>query len=176
MASAIDASIKSLERKLDKIGRVETDRAYSSAVNKISTRVRSQVTKAVAGDVNLTQKVVRRKIFIRRSRARTGKAAIYFYTRPINAISTNYRITRKGYKVAGRVYPRTFFARGKGPTHQIFQRQGIARYPIEPVKIEIQDSVNRFAVPITDRLMKTDFPDILKREFNARIRGYIKRG
>lgn len=173
MTSELDASIKRLEKKLSKIAKVETDRAYSAAANKIATRVKSRVAKAVASDVNLTQKVVKRKIFIRRSRAATGRAAITFYTRPVNAVSTNYSITRKGYKVAGRVYPRTFFAKGKSSTHQIYQRKGQARYPIDPVKIPISEAVNRHAVPLTARLMKTDFPDLLKHELGVRIRGVI---
>lgn len=120
MTSTLDQSIKQLERKLNKIAKVETDRAYSSAANKIATRVRSQVTKAVAGDVKIAQKNVRRKIYISRSKAKTGRARLTFYTRPINAVSTNYSITKKGYKVAGQVRPRTFFAKGKSPTHQIY--------------------------------------------------------
>ncbi len=173
MTKTLDQSVKSLEKKLNKISKLDTDRAFSSAANKLATRAKSQVAKAVAREVRVTQKNVRSKIFIGRSTAKTGRAKITFYTRPVNAVRTNYSITKRGYKVAGKIYPRTFFARGKGATSQIFQRKGSARYPIEPVKIPIQAAVNRYAVPITADLMKRDFKKILQQEFRARINGYI---
>lgn len=173
MTNDLDLAVKRLEKKLSKISKVETDRAYSAAVNKVAARIKTRVVRAVAGDTKIAQKVVRRRIYLRRSRAKTGKAVITFYGKPVNAIDTNYSLLKRGYKVAGTLYPRTFFAKGKGPRHQIFQRKGAARYPIAPVRIPISDEVERYAVPITAQLMKTEFPDLLRHELGVRIRGVI---
>ena len=170
----LEKQIKSLEKKLTKIAQVDTDRAYSSAINKTANSIKSHVVKKVSGDVKITQKNIRRKIYVKRSTPKTGMAKLYFYGRAVNAINTNFSKTAKGYKIAGTFRPRTFFA--KSPTankHLIFQRRGAERLPVDVVKIPINEAVQKHAMPTIKERMNNYFYKTLKAEFNARLKGYV---
>lgn len=172
---SLDADIRRLEKKLNRISSKETPRAYAAAINKTAKMIQTEVAREVAKANRIRVKDVKRRVFIRKANIKKSNAKISVYAKPINAVSTNYKVTRRGYSVAGERVPRSFFAKGKSRRHQIFQRKGSARYPIDVVKIYINDDVQRLVMPIVERKMKTDFQRLLKHEFNARLRGYVKR-
>lgn len=170
----LDKQLKSLERKLNKISKVDTARAYASAVNKTAQRVRTEVSREVASAKRLRVKDVRSRIYIRRANARRGFATISFYAKPVNAVNTSFSKVRKGYKVAGELRPRSFFARARNNgRHFIYQRKGKDRLPIQMVNVPIADAVNNAAIPVIKKRMSSDFYSILRQEFNARIKGYV---
>lgn len=170
----LDKQIKSLEKKLNRVAKDATPKAYASAVNKTASKIKTDVVRKVAKDANIRVKDVSPRVYVRRASARKGVAAISFYSKPVNATKTNFSKLRKGFKVAGEVVPRSFFARGRNNRrHYIYQRKGKARTPIRMVTIRISRAVNRYAEPAIAQKMRTDFPRILKSEFNARIKGYV---
>lgn len=172
--SDLDKQIKLLSKRLKEVSKVKAKRAYSSAVNKTAAKVRTAVTKKISSDVKVAQKNIRKRIFIKRATARKSQGKIIFYSRSINAINIKHVKQRKGYKVAGELYPRSFKARASGNgKHFIWQREGKKRLPIRVIKIDIEASVKRHALPSTKDKMKNEFPIIFKRELKARLKGYV---
>ena len=172
----LDKQVRDLERKLNKISKIETARAYASAINKTAKLARTQVVRQVAKERKLPVRSVSKRVYIRRATSNRGYALISLYAKPVNAINTNFSTQKKGFKVAGKVVPRSFFAKSKGfGRHYIFQRKGYARLPIDMVTVPISDVLKRVSLPIIKDKMRTDFERLIKTEFNARIKGYVTR-
>lgn len=173
---SLDAQIRELERKLNAISKVETQRAYASALNKTAQVIRRDVARKVATDKRIRQRDVINRIFYRRARANNPVGSIAFYAKPLSAIKVPFSKNKRGFRVAGKQQERSFFARMPNQKqHHIYQRKGAARLPIQRINVSIADEVNKYALDAVEKGMRNDFPKKLKQDFNARINGYVTR-
>lgn len=173
---SLDQQVKALERKLNDIARIETKRAYSSAINKTATVITRDVARHVSQAKNTRQRDITSRIFYRRSTTRTPNGKLSFYTKPLSAIKVPFSKNRRGFRVAGKQVERSFFAQMPNQKrHHIYQRKGKARTPIRRVNLSISTEVNAVAIPMTEKAMKNIFPKKLQHELHARLKGYVTR-
>ena len=195
MADNFNAQLRAVNRRL-KQSTHPVKAGASSALNKTASRIKSRVVKAVSGDVRVTQKHIRKRVYIRKSTAKTMMAKVTAYRRDIPVISmgiANTRLTRKGsvVRIDGKSYAGAFIAdgsagygryiRGRGyqnttlKSFQVLRRTGNSRYPIEVVKVIISPSVDRHTPKIAREQMQTEYPRIAQHEIDYRMQKYASR-
>lgn len=124
------------ERALKALGKKPAIKAGVRAVNRTLTSSRSAVTKVVAPDMGLQQKVVREQLTVVAAK-NTGDAphgALYASTRRIPLVEFRARQTKRGVKArlpggAG-TYPNAFIRTMRSGHTGVFQRRGATRLPI----------------------------------------------
>lgn len=179
--SDLSAQIKVLEKKLKKISTVEIPRASSAALNKGMQRAKSRAVKGVAKQSSLPQKPIRKKVFIKKSTAKTLKTKLSFYKTDINAVSLlgpaqiNKAIPRgtnsRGVRVAGRQFNHAFVNRVRnGP--QVLRRTSEYRYPLEVIKISIKKQVDDVVPKTVKRIAKSELPKLHRHELTQRLKKY----
>lgn len=182
MAEDMAKQIRRLERKLQRYRTVEVARASSSAINRVTKMVRTEVVRKVSKGEKLPAKAVRRKTFIKRSTAKSQRATFTAYTtdvsvaglmRPSTLKSKAGRGTsRKGVRAAGRTFPGAFINPGANGRLMVYQRKGKARHPIQVVKISIREPVRRAVPSISQRLMRTDYRRLYANDLKFRVSKY----
>ena len=179
MADMLDKQIKSYIKKLRKIKGVEVPRANASALNKVSRTARARSVRGVSAETRVPQKLLRKRIFLNKATAKKQSAQIKNFVKPVSAsglltknqidkklgTGTNRRgVTAKGYKWQG-----AFIQRGKNENIHVFRRKGKKRLPIEVIKVPINASAQRVVPKVVRRLMKTDYPRLLKQDLKFRL-------
>lgn len=173
----LDKQLRRLERKLDKIAKDATPKAFASAINKVATQSKTAVASEVAKEVRIPVRAVKSRIFIRRARPGTMVAKIALYARPIDAIHTGPTRMASGWKVGGKFRERSFMQRMPNQSrHRIYQRKGSSRLPISKVVLPVSEPVARIGRAVTTLKMRKDFARLYQHELNARIKGYVTRG
>jgi hypothetical protein len=155
---------------------------------RLSRRVITETVKEVAGVVNVNQKVIRRRVFIKHATPVNMETKMSLYARAIPAIETNFDSNNLGHRVAGRQYLRSFLGRSiLNKKFHLFQRLATAdrryrkprtipgkRYPIDVIRVHFRDK----AVPVfeaaADRVMTRDFDKEFAAQLDARIKGHVK--
>jgi len=128
------------DRALKELGKKPAIKAGIRAVNRTLTSARSAVTKDVAPDVGLQQKVVRDQITMVAAK-NTGEAPhgqLWATTKRVPLIQFKARETKRGVTAklkggAGR-YPHAFIRTTRSGHTGVFQRVGAARLPIYELK------------------------------------------
>ena len=170
MSRDIQQQVQSLNRKIHRLATTETQRATSSALNKTAAKIKTQVIRPVAKETRVQAKYVRKRVYIRRSKARTQYVRITAYRRDITLQSINPRQLKKGFSGAGRRYPDAFRAKGRNGKQQIFQRKGKARLPVDVVRIPIAATVDRVVPKVAERLLRQEYPRLLRRDLEYRAK------
>lgn len=198
MAGNINAQVRAVNRKL-KQSVTPVRAGASSALNKTASRIKSRVTKAVSADVQVQQKHVRKRVYIRKSTGKTMKALVTAYRRDIpvislgiarttgtNKMSVSSRDSRGRFntrqhsgntaiRVGNRTYQNAFINQVQGGGWQVMRRKGRARYPLEVLKVKISPSVDRHTPTIAREQMQTEYPRIAKHEIDYRMKKYASR-
>ena len=173
---SLDAQIRELERKLNAISKVETQRAYASALNKTAQVIRRDAARKVAQSKKIRQRDVMRRIFYRRANYKKPFGDLAFYAKPISAINVPFSSNKRGFKVAGSQVPRSFLAKMPNQSrHHIYQRKGRERTPIQRVVVRIDDIVREHALQSSKTIMRSRFSAVFRQELNARLKGYVTR-
>ncbi|SEQ49142.1 Prophage minor tail protein Z (GPZ) [Amphritea atlantica] len=177
-----DQQIDQLKRKLSAYKTIEVPRAASSALNKTIKASETRTVRGVAKAINVPQKYVRKRIYIKRSTARTLQSRLRSYYRGISVIDLNAKDTGKGgwsqrkgkgVKTSGkRQYSNAFIARGTNNQLHVFQRTGTARLPVDVVRIEIQQHVDVIAPKAAEREMRQGFERRLIHDLKWRLSKY----
>jgi hypothetical protein len=185
---SVRAQVDSLVRGLEDIHKVHVPKAYVSTMARLSRRVITETVKEVAREVNVNQKVVRRRVFIKHATPVNMETKMSFYARAIPAIETNFDSNNLGHRVAGRQYLRTFLGRSiLNKKYHLFQRLSTAdrkyrlpkrtkgrSYPIDVVRIYFRDKAKPVFEAAAERVMARDFDKEFETQLNARIKGIVK--
>lgn len=179
MADSIERQIYVLTQRLKKVAEKDVPLAASSALNKAAKRIDTRVVRGVAKSENIPNKLVRKKVFIRRSRPATQKARVRIYRTDISVISLISKGTveakmgtgtsKAGVTARGRRYPGAFINRQSGRSPQVFKRDSSTRYPIRAIKIPIRKTVERITPVVAGRVMRNNYPEIYRQELNFRL-------
>lgn len=162
--------IKRLNAKMEKLAKVEMRKASNSALNKTAARIKSRLVKQVATETKLQQKHIRKRVFIKKSSFKTLFARITAYRRDMPLISTgNARQNKKGVRAAKQQHSSAFINNVNGRAH-VLRRKSKARYPLELLKIAVVKIVDKFTRPIAQKIMKEDYPKLLRQEVEYRIK------
>lgn len=188
--SSIDAQIRELEGKLNAIKSIDVPRASSSALNKVSAKIKTRVVRGTAKETKVSAKHVRKRVYIRKSKVKTQRAKVKVYIRDISAISllNNPKLGPTKRKVAGKKLTNAFIAdgsRGKGrykrgsgfqktslKNKQVLRRATDSRYPLEAVGVNIRKAATRITKKVTQRVMKEEFQILYARDLNFRLKKY----
>lgn len=168
MSQDIQKQVQRLNQKCQRLANIETKRASSAALNKTAAKIRTQVVRGVSKETRIPGKHIRKRVYIKRSSARTQFARLTAYRRDISLNSLKPRQLKKGFSAAGRKYPSAFRAKGRNGSEQIFQRKGKARYPIEVVKVPISEHVDRITPKVARQIFKREYPRLLAHEIDYR--------
>jgi hypothetical protein len=187
---SVDAQIRLLEGKLSSIKSIEVPSASSSALNKVSGRIKSRVVKGVSKETKIKAKVIRKRVYISRSTVKKQRAKLNVYTREVAAISLvknakNGAFKRKvagkkisnawvadGSKGYGRYKKGAGYGKTKLTKQQILKRSGKSRYPVEVVTISILKPVTRITKTVSARIIKNDFAALYANDLNYRLGKY----
>ena len=201
MADALDRDIQKLAKKLGDISKSAIPKADFSALRKTASQIKSKVTKDVAGEVQVQQKHVRKRIYTKVKVSKDyRRGRITAYRRDIPAISlgaaTSFvrsvrgqrlisqssrdskgRFTRREFsgntsiKVGRRTYSDAFINPINGKW-QIMRRKTAKRYPVEVLAVKIAPTVDRFLPTRSREIMRAKYPDLLKHELTWRLKKY----
>lgn len=181
----LDRQIKSLVRKLHKIGKVEIPRAYAKALNNTGNIAKTEINKTVGKETRLGTKIVRNRTFLRRARAKKPLASVRLYVAPISAVSllTKNQIAnklgtgtnKKGVKAKGYFYKSAFIQPGLHGKIHVFKRKSKARYPLKKQVVEIKPIFKRRAPQIVRSVFKARFSGKLKHELSFRLQKHLKK-
>lgn len=97
MAQSIDQQMNQLNRKIDRMVNQETKRASSAALNKTAAKIKTKVVREVAQATRLPAKHIRKRVYIKRSKARTQFARVTAYRRDITLNSLKPRQLKKAF-------------------------------------------------------------------------------
>ena len=154
----------------------------------------------MSSEVKVQQKYVRKRVYIRRSTAKTLQAKVTAYRRDIPVISLGAaqtltkgkgvaaltrgdkgRFSQRSFsgntsiKVGNKRYSDAFINKTRYGSWQVMRRKTKKRYPVEVLKIPISKSVDRHARRIVNEQMRKEYPRIAEHEISFRIKRYAKR-
>ena len=201
MTDSLNRDVQKLARKLSSISKSAIPKADFSALKKTANQRKSKVTKDVAGEVQVQQKHIRKRLYTKVKVTKDyRRGRITAYRRDIPAISlgvaTSFvksvrgqrqisqasrdskgRFTRREFagntsiKVGRRTYNDAFINPVNGKW-QIMRRKTAKRYPVEVITVKIAPAVDRFLPSRSREIMKAKYPDLLKHELEWRLKKY----
>lgn len=201
MTDSLDRDVQKLARKLSSISKSAIPKADFSALKKTANQIKSKVTKDVAGEVQVQQKHIRKRLYTKVKVTKDyRRGRITAYRRDIPAISLGVatslvksrrgqrlisqasrdskgRFTRREFagntsiKVGRRTYNDAFINPVNGKW-QIMRRKTAKRYPVEVLTVKIAPAVDRFLPSRSREIMKAKYPDLLKHELEWRLKKY----
>ena len=186
--SQFDRDMKYLMRTLGKISDVAAPKAFSSALNKTGAKIRTAVIKEVSKDIDVPQKVIKKKAYFNKARANKLEGKLNMYRRSISAASIGKvrkmgrGVRGTGVQIRGHKYSGAFLAVGRAGKIDrqgrllIFKRKTRNRLPLEVKRIEIKKEVASAMKKHVQRLMMSDFPRILDHELKWEIMKHVKKG
>ena len=185
---SVKAQVDELVKGLADIHLVHVPKAYVSTMSRLSRRVTTETIKQVASQINVNQKVLRRRVFIKHATPKNMETKMSFYARPIPGIEINFDSNNLGHRVAGRQYLRSFLGRSSlNRKFHLFQRNAAAdrknrlpdrtpgkRYPINVIRVFFRDKAEPVFQAAADTVMQRDFDKEFATQLNARIKGLVK--
>lgn len=182
----IDRQLGDLAKKFDVLSGAEVRRAHSAALNKGASRIRTAVVRKSAPELGITQKLLRPRLAIRKSSARTLTSEVTGRLRGIPLIRLKAKEIDGGVQAGNYLVPDGFIAvPTKNPKFhhkhrrepgdaligkaQVFKRIGRGAYPLKAQKLEISPAVQRQMRAEADRIMRSDMRKLLAQEYKFRV-------
>ena len=124
----------------------------------------------------MPQKHIRKRFVINRSKPSKPRSKIIAYEQGVSVASiARTPASGKRGRAAGKLYGSAFFNSAPQGGVLAYQRKGRARNPIEVVKVDIKDSVDRVLPKVSQRVMSKEFPLLVRRELIYRINKRVSR-
>lgn len=185
VAESMQAQIKRLEKKLKAIAEKEIPKAVAAALNKAHRPSKRDVAKAVAQEEKLPAAVINKQIFFSPANTRKPVAQVRSFTRGINAIrlisaativkSMGTGTNKRGVKVRGRDIRSAFINRSKKNDRiLVFKRQGKSRYPLEVIRIPVDQALKKHQLPVLQARHLERFSKLYQHELNYRLGKYVR--
>ncbi len=186
------AQIQQLEHKLNQIAKIEVPKASSSALNKVSAKIKTRVISGVSKQTKVQAKLIRKRVYIKRSIVRTQKARISVYAKDISAISLlkNTKLGPLKRQIAGKRIKGVWIADGsknKGKYNkghgfsqtslkhkQVLKRTTKGRYPVEVVKIPIFKVAENVSKKVINRMFFPEFQRLYANDLRYRLSKYAQ--
>lgn len=183
-SAQLDRQITEMVRKLNEIRATEVPQAFATGLNKAGTQASTQIVRGIAADLALQQKLIRKRVYLKRATRNRLEARIRSFYRGINLIDLKPRDTGKYKKgVRGRVgsgvrargghhYYGGWIAKSPRGQRLAFER-GFKRggkTPIDVLRIPIKAEVDRIAPRATRQVIDAKLPQLIAHELQFRIR------
>lgn len=179
MSRTIDQQLNQLIDALRDVNVRQLPAAHSSAMNKSVAKIKTRTVRGVSRETRVPQKFIRKRFAVSRSRPVRPKSKMIAYVQGVS-VADFVRNPAPGKKVrfAGQTKPAmtgsAFYNHAKSGKLLALQRKGKARYPIETIKVDIESPVNRILGVVSERVMRQEFPVLLRRDLIFRINKYAK--
>ena len=184
--SGFDREIVRLDLLMRDISRKVLPRSAASALNKTASLSRTRIIRGVSKQLSIQQKIIRKRIYVRRATPRRQVASVAAYVRGLSAIRLKPRDTgrggwsmRKGKGVkarGGHHFPNAFIAKGRNAQNHVFERTGKVSkrdgknyHHVDVVRIAIDKTLEDVAPRTVRRLMNSRFDGLLQHEINHRL-------
>lgn len=140
---SMDLDFSDVVRML-RAGDAAADRAVVRALNRGARSLAAKAAQEISAETKVSpQRLIKRRI--KRDAARQGHhvATVRCMTRdiPLIKVARTRDTKTTGVSSPPGHWPRAFIAKGVSPTQQVFQRKGRAPYPLDVVKVRVQDTV-----------------------------------
>ena len=166
----LEKDIEQLTKKLISVSSVQVPRATSAAINKTTAKAKTRIIRGVAKKKNLPQKIIRKKLFVKRSTAKKQRSRLTSYRNAVSVMSLKAKQNKKGVRAqGGRLYAGAFIAKGAGGNLRVFKRESGSRYPIKHQVVTIKNTVDSIMPTVIKRVVKQDYERLLKHELDYRI-------
>lgn len=182
----IDRQLGDLAKKFDVLTGPEVRRAHSTALNKGAARIKTGVVKKAAPSLGVSQKLLRPRLVIRKSSAKTLESSVFAGLKGIPLIHLKAKEVAGGVQAGNYLVPDGFIAvptknpkRGhKGRTDpssglighaQVFKRKGRGAYPLEVQRLNISPAVRKQMEAEAARIMRSDMRKLLAQEYRFRV-------
>jgi len=151
----IDLDVSGIERTVQDLRATEAQvkKALTSALAKLSRWLRVQSLRGLSKQLQVSQKVLRRRLktFRLKRSADGAEITVWYGLDPIGLIYLGARQTRRGVTAGQHRRDGAFIARGKRRV-QVFKRRGASRLPLNVERLSVSDSANIY---IEDNLLGT---------------------
>ncbi len=175
----IDDNIKQVTRKLDYYQKRVVPDATAASINKGAAKARTQNARSLAAIFQLPQKLIRRRMRIKKANKKTLKGRFWLGLFPVSARYFGPRENRPNGVTAREGYHnrKAFIAKvGAGSTKSgrakyakvVLTRKGRAKYPTKTEKIDISAKADGLSRKITRSIFRTFFPRELRRQIEWR--------
>lgn len=183
-------------RRLSRMAAIDVHLANLQALNRVATMCKKEIVSNVATAHQIPKKEVRRRVVNTRASPKRSSAKVKVYTGLIDAryivpnLNTRYeksltarrnRAGSKGgrrrkpayLKIAGKIRKKAFIARAAGSgSIMVFTRLGRRRLPIDKLRVNISERVNRISPAIVNRLMDTEYDKEFARQLGNKLDKY----
>lgn len=169
----LERDIEQLTKTLLNISSVQVPRATSAAINKTTAKAKTRIIRGVSKSKALPQKIIRKKLFVKRSTAKKQRSRLSSYRNAVSVMSLKAKQNKKGVRAqGGRFYQGAFIAKGVGGNLRVFKRESGSRYPIKHMVVNIKDTVDNVMPTVIRRVVKQDYERLLKHELDFRLGKY----
>ncbi|QOE32741.1 hypothetical protein CPT_Mano_008 [Achromobacter phage Mano] len=152
----LDVNADSLQRIALDIMATEqqAERALRSTLGKMAAWLRVRSLRGLAPHLQVTQKVLRRRLKSFRLKATPGggEITVWYGLDPIGLIYLGAKQTGAGVTAGAHKRKSAFIANGRNGNRQVFKRTGKARLPIEKQTLDVQEKAQTY---IEDKLLGT---------------------
>jgi hypothetical protein len=167
---ALDVRAPDLDRVIKDLAATEkqAQKALNSTLRKMATWLRTRELKGLSKELQLQQKILRRRLKSARLRV-TGNGAqigVWFGLNPVALIYLQPKKRAGGIGASGNRYvPGAFMAKAPAGASQVFKRRGTARLPIDKQEAEVQ----RDAEPHIERALDAEFENQFMKVFEHEL-------
>ncbi len=182
----LDRQIAHMLKALNDIRANEVPQAFATALNKGAAQAGTITVKTVAGAVRVTQKFIRKRVYVRKANRNKLVSQVRSYYHGINLMDLKPRDTgsyKKGRRGrvgrgvrarGGRHYQGAWIAKSQRGKELVFERGFGKRKKtaINVISIPIRDEIDKYAPAAAEQIMKNKLPQLVARELQYRISKY----
>lgn len=182
----IDRQLGELAKKFAALSGSDARRAHSSALNKAAARIKSSVVRSAASQLGVSQRLLRPRLVVRKSNARTLESSVFAGLNGIPLIHLKAKEVAGGVQAGNYLVPDGFIAVPtknpkqvtKGRTDpsgklignaQVFKRKSGAAYPLEVQRLNVSPIVSKRLKATADRIMRHDMRKLMAHEYRYRV-------
>lgn len=150
----------------------QVNRALGSTLGKMAAWMRAKSVKGLSAELQIQQKIIRRRLKSFRMKRTAGGASItvWYGLDPIALIYMGARQTKKGVTAGKHKVDGGFIAAGRNGNRQVFKRRSGGRLPLDKQRLEIKDKADTFLEDkvIGDMAFEAQFFKIFEHELSWR--------
>lgn len=183
-SAQLDRQIAHMVKALTEIRATEVPQAFATALNKAAAQAATATVRGVAGAVRVPQKLIRKRVYVRKANRNKLVSQVRSYYGGVNLIRLNPRDTgrytkkwqgRVGRGVVARGGHRSDFgwiAKDKRGQRLVFELTGGSRKKtvISVAYIHIHEEIDKVAPEAANQIMSTKLSQLVAHELQYRIR------
>lgn len=170
MQLSVKGDLKHFYKSLNELERKAVKPAANSAINKTLSKLRTEVVRDVAGELQLPQKLIRGRLIMQRSNFRTLRGRLVALTADMRLAKIGKpKQLKQGARVGKHFVKSGFVAKMPSGHEGVFKRKGKKRLPIKEQTLPIRDALQGRANVLWRAKSRGLFKQNFERELKFRI-------